>query len=241
MKRELNSRSRRKWVAGGVLAFGSIALLSTGFATWVIGATKAYADGEVTVTVDTVENASFVVEASPVDASIVVGETVVNTAGHLVSTKSTVTGDLTVSFALTVTKGKTAKAPKGVTYTLLAGAEDNDSLTVGSQELTGTYARAGSSWTYLAAPDAVAEINDWTADTSGTLDVYTKTVTAVFEWGSFFDSVSPLNFYNTKYSGVTDPTTLSVEGDKVEKELKAMRTALTGATLSLRIEVTQVD
>ncbi len=58
MKKELNGKSRRKWVVGGAMVFGSIALLSTGFATWVIGASNNTAEGTIGVKVDTVDNKS---------------------------------------------------------------------------------------------------------------------------------------------------------------------------------------
>ena len=37
MKKDLKSKSKRKWIVGGVLLFGGVALLTTGFATWAIG------------------------------------------------------------------------------------------------------------------------------------------------------------------------------------------------------------
>lgn len=40
MKKEIKSKSRRKWIIGGSLAFASVVLLTTGFATWVITANK---------------------------------------------------------------------------------------------------------------------------------------------------------------------------------------------------------
>ena len=37
MKKEINSKSRRRWIMGGLAAFASVALLTTGFAVWVVG------------------------------------------------------------------------------------------------------------------------------------------------------------------------------------------------------------
>lgn len=58
MRKELKSKSRRKWLIGGSLAFASVALLTTGFATWVIGTQKTSGDGQVHIGVDTVEDRS---------------------------------------------------------------------------------------------------------------------------------------------------------------------------------------
>lgn len=58
MRKELKSKSRRKWLLGGSLAFASVALLTTGFATWVIGTRQTSGDGQVHIGVDTAEDNS---------------------------------------------------------------------------------------------------------------------------------------------------------------------------------------
>lgn len=58
MRKELKSKSRRKWLLGGSLAFASVALLTTGFATWVIGTQKTSGDDQVHIGVDTVQDKS---------------------------------------------------------------------------------------------------------------------------------------------------------------------------------------
>lgn len=59
MKKEINSKSRRKWIMGGLAAFASVALLTTGFAVWVVGTSKNGDDKDVTVKVDTAKNNSI--------------------------------------------------------------------------------------------------------------------------------------------------------------------------------------
>lgn len=58
MRKELKSKSRRKWLIGGSLAFASVVLLTTGFATWVIGTQKTSGDGQVHIGADTAEDNS---------------------------------------------------------------------------------------------------------------------------------------------------------------------------------------
>jgi hypothetical protein len=58
MRKELKSKSRRKWLLGGSLAFASVALLTTGFATWVIGTRQTSGDGQLNIGVDTAEDNS---------------------------------------------------------------------------------------------------------------------------------------------------------------------------------------
>ena len=59
MKKEINSKSRRKWIMGGLAAFASVALLTTGFAVWVVGSAKTENKNDVTVKVDTAANESI--------------------------------------------------------------------------------------------------------------------------------------------------------------------------------------
>lgn len=59
MRKEINSKSKRKWVAGGLAAFASVALLTTGFATWVVINNNVTDSKDIGVTVDTASNESI--------------------------------------------------------------------------------------------------------------------------------------------------------------------------------------
>lgn len=54
--RGIRSSSKRKWVVGGAVIFAAAALLTTGFATWIVGAQNNLSTGNVNVSVDTAEN-----------------------------------------------------------------------------------------------------------------------------------------------------------------------------------------
>ncbi len=41
MRKKVMSTSKRKWIVSGLLGFGAVALLTTGFATWVVGVNKS--------------------------------------------------------------------------------------------------------------------------------------------------------------------------------------------------------
>ncbi len=103
MKKELNGKSRRKWVAGGAMVFGSIALLSTGFATWVIGASNNTADGKINVSIDTVDNKSVDLKAT-VDTKnddITFGDTTEVSDGVVKVNKDGVNTNVDISVSLT--------------------------------------------------------------------------------------------------------------------------------------------
>lgn len=85
MRKELKSKSRRKWLIGGSLAFASVALLTTGFATWVIAASAKTKNTDTNVNVDTVRNESIFLTYTldDNDKSIYLGENVAVSDGNL--------------------------------------------------------------------------------------------------------------------------------------------------------------
>lgn len=95
MRKELKSKSRRKWLIGGSLAFASVALLTTGFATWVIGVTKTSGDGQVKIDVDTAEDKSveLTFKLDDADNGIIVAEDAEKSSNDNLPIEKTVTPD----------------------------------------------------------------------------------------------------------------------------------------------------
>lgn len=89
MRKELKSKSRRKWLLGGSLAFASVALLTTGFATWVIGTQKTSGDGQLNIGVDTAEDNSVELTFSLTEDKIFVAEGVENSNPNLTIKRKT--------------------------------------------------------------------------------------------------------------------------------------------------------
>lgn len=69
MKKDLKSKSKRKWIVGGVLLFGGVALLTTGFATWAIGVNQTKQNLGTSVTVEGTVNESVKLTVTPVDGT----------------------------------------------------------------------------------------------------------------------------------------------------------------------------
>lgn len=64
MRTRILSKAMRKWVVGGCLFFGGSAVLTTGFATWIIGTQITSANNQPTITVDTAVNDSVSIETT---------------------------------------------------------------------------------------------------------------------------------------------------------------------------------
>lgn len=127
MKKRLNSSSKRKWIINGLLGFGAVALLTTGFATWVIGANNTKTDlNNTNVTVDTAKrnNITLAVTLNASDNGIHVGENETSGSGNFMQIGDTMiidgeegpqevpvkATDFTVNLDVTLTIGKDVEA-----------------------------------------------------------------------------------------------------------------------------------
>ena len=88
MKKDLKSKSKRKWIVGGVLLFGGVALLTTGFATWAIGVNQTKQNLGTNVTVEGTVNESVKLTITPVDMGINVSEKHSLTGNEIFYTKN---------------------------------------------------------------------------------------------------------------------------------------------------------
>ncbi len=93
MKKTIKKSSLRKWVVGGIAAFGSIALLTTGFATWVIGANNTTDTDGTDVTVDTAVRNNVSLEITLKEAKVYIGEDLSKAEGSFINGKAAEGGE----------------------------------------------------------------------------------------------------------------------------------------------------
>ncbi len=256
MRKEMNSKSKRKWVAGGLAAFASVALLTTGFATWVVGnsMTSSEQDG-LKVNVDTAKNASIELIATLLDDSVKFSETDAVGGDKFVQSDAT-DGDLDITFdELKIVYGtQSGFNPELATYKLqftLVQINDVDAATnnaVVYSSSTDIFGRDGSK-TYIEAPEAV-NLNNPSVGASGSESSGTKTYTFTqktfsFRWGSAFENKSPCTYYNEKFDAESGaPAKNAANAAIVYNELTDMKTKLNPVvegnapgSLKLRVEV----
>ena len=240
MKKEINSKSKRKWVAGGLAAFASIALLTTGFATWVVGTQQTTADKEIGVTVDTAKNVNveFIAELAS-DESIKLAETKNSgSSTDFVKADENPSGDLTITFStLTISFGAESNftiSNKKLKFSI------NENITVPAPSAD-VFGRKGSDLTYIEAPAAIDldETNGKSATANGVTTYTFSTVSFDFKWGTFFGGKSPLEFYNSKFNAESNAVAkTSANAQKVVDELKAMHEAYaTKNTIKLHLDI----
>lgn len=257
MKKEINSKSKRKWVAGGLAAFASIALLTTGFATWVVGQKKIDDDDSVTVNVDTAHNESveFTVEL-PSDPKIELKEgkytdsndnRIVLPDNELGSFKSKDEYDkacLTISgVTITIKFGSAYKLPANINFSISepkSGDSDSfKSVKVASENKKFSQNRSGDAFYYLSAPDSISTKDTsseggglFTKTTNGTMTTLTYTAALEFKWGNFFNKTTPAEYYNNAEIAAN-----SENYNSITAELDAMKAQLNGFTINLHAEL----
>lgn len=260
MKKNTNLTSRRKWVLTGVMGFAGVALLTTGFATFIVGNMNNTAAEDIGVTVDTVQNKSVELTVDLTDSDIILKETTSKgTSTDIVqsdavdATALDIVGNITVKYGDSFFNKDTQNMSLVFSLKYLTGSE-NDShthnqknlikdagnaiTTYRTQEKTASSTAEGTldSWTYIEAPAAIDLTNE-TPTEEGNLNVITLNAkTLSFTWGSFFNKQSPVTYYNSLE--FIDKTTAS---DQITSELNAMLTAMNDNTLELTAEVRVTD
>lgn len=255
MRKELKSKSRRKWLIGGSLAFASVALLTTGFATWVIGTQKTSGDGQLNIGVDTAEDNSVELTFSLTEDKIFVAEPVENSNPNLTIKRKTGTDrepDWNITIKdLNIVVGKTfydsLKAKQEAKQDLnlkivfelqkdVAAAEDKNSVTDDKVKVRG---ETGSPWSYIDI-DVKSKKFDVTLPDSypagGRIYDINDTPdnkTFSFTWGSYFNGDAPSKFYQDNKKNKGSQTTLREYYQKALQELQAMNTALNSGELKL--------
>lgn len=242
MRKELKSKSRRKWLLGGSLAFASVALLTTGFATWVIGTRQTSGDGQVHIGVDTAEDNSVELTFNLDDTnnSIFVAEAAGGTNPNLkIERGEGETGtepdwnikikDLNIVVGKTFYNSIKGKDLKIVFELQKDKTEDKNSATNSvTDDKVGVRGETGSPWSYIDIDVKSREFDVTLPDpypADGKIyDINDTDKTFSFGWGSYFDGKAPSEFYK-----LHEPKEgLREYYQKALQELQAMKTALTG-------------
>lgn len=260
MRKELKSKSRRKWLLGGSLAFASVALLTTGFATWVIAVSAKTKNTDTNVNVDTVRNESIVLTYTldENDKSIYLGDNVAVSDGKFqyeISKEENKVADFQITLKdVKVTWGKDfSEEVKSLDFSLPE--------TYKSDELTQTEV---TSLNLVSKEKDKIVRSDWTDESKKTYvdlaenqnqafpgndsekvkldgNAYVWNigdVTLKFKWGSFFDNADTLTaFYNEKISAETDVNKQSELAVKAGQEIDEMHQILNGNTIRVLAEV----
>lgn len=250
MKKEVKSTSKRKWIVGGVVAFSCVALLTTGFAVWIIGVNQKTDDSDVSVGVDTVQNESIKFSMTLNDNAIKLAEgTKVETG--LVTCLEPEIDPLKITFSeIKLEVGAKFLEQNNITsisYAFKAEAPTyaNEAVKVAStgNKIGTLRTNKEEGWTYLNVP--LQKDITWATDFEKDNEASTTSLevwkvksdslngfAAEFLWGDFFGNSSPCTYYNALETA--DQNALM---DGISQELSAMYDVLNGKTLSLEATI----
>ena len=241
MKQVLKS-IKRKYLVGGIAAFAGVSLLTTGVATWVIGANST-AQEDVTVTVDGKNNISASIEIGGVNNPLKIGE-----QSNVESGFVQVTGAEAGNMKLTLTNIKYSYSSSfsstgvAIKFSIDYGYDSEGAATsslgnlvteskIGDKRTTekdgkSNNKNAADSWQYIAAPENATGLETG-ADTTHTI----TSLEIEFQWGSFFGGVKPSSYYNDSRLNLSTVT----DAKNVEDELAAMKQALSSIKLTAEL------
>lgn len=249
MRKELKSKSRRKWLLGGSLAFASVALLTTGFATWVIGTQKTSGDGQVNIGVDTAKDNSVELTFSldDTDKKIFVAEDAGNSNSNLTIERDESEADTKPDWDIKIKKlniivGETfynsIKDKQGlkIVFELQKGVTEGDINSVTDDKVGVRGGQEISSWNYIKLAKSAFDVTLPKVYPAGgkiyDINDTPDNKTFSFTWGSYFGEKAPSDFYKGK-EGSKGSQTLREYYQKALQELQAMKTALNGGELTL--------
>lgn len=200
---------RRRKIILGVSLFSSVALVSTGFAAWVL-ASQAEAEKTGNITVGTVsdssikisnvqfkDNDSFIFEPKESDKT----GRVRNDGVNFENLSVTVTGEISPKTYVT---GATIQltVPEGITTA------------------------ASEAKNYIVLPSCVETPEDLDITSNVVEDTIHFEYTITFEWGSAFEETNPGLYYDTDYS---DPNKgISISDEKMKATLEDLRSCIYG-------------
>ena len=222
MRKDFKSKSKKKWITGGILLFGGIALLTTGFATWVVGVNRSKVGSDIDMEQEGTVNEMFKLSVKLTDSKVVISEQHTKAANEIIGTKAgSPATDFEVAGTFTVEVGNEyGKLPDKVNFSF--GYSDVEGATPEDP----TYANTDKNKVNVAAVTRTHAVGDYEylkiATTSsltvtdvdsekGFEGVWTKTegtsstkwtITTKFnllDWGSFFNETSPCTYYNGLY------------------------------------------
>lgn len=236
MRKELKSKSRRKWLLGGSLAFASVALLTTGFATWVIGTQQTSGDGKVNIGVDTAKDNSVELTFNlDTDNEIFVSEAVGDTNPNLKIERGESEADTEPDWTIKI---KDLNVVVGETfYNSIKDKQDlkivfelqKDGANSVTDDKVGVRGETGSPWNYITLAKSEFKVTlPATYPTDGKIyDISDTDKTFSFTWGSYFGEKAPSVFYKEKEDSKGSKTLREYYQNALQ-ELQAMKTALTG-------------
>lgn len=264
MKAQLRNKSRRKWIVGGAALFAGIALLTTGFATWVIGQSILDKKENTDVTVQTTKTEAIFLEVKVNDHAINLDEKYDQSNGGIIFVENGKETDFKIGFEYIRVKVSESywntHSITGVKFSLAESTNENANALLKTKDFSHNFGRtAETEYTFLDINEdstVTLPANDKILENKGSGEnwihangFYTYTFVGkkeVFKWGTLFDGKSPCTYYNDPnkkqyfFEKDTDGNDiLKTDGlYKANNEMTKMHDNFEGKKLTVKLTVT---
>lgn len=205
-------RNKRKGILMACAILGSAAIVSTGFAAWVVTINETET-AQGSIQVDEVQDKTHLIEVKNEDLDVYFGKTTKTATYSWLVNNADKDQDLTASFTVEVTNYTTANLDVSISTPEAFKAERN-----GKRLLK----------------DPVINLSKETLDPVGDTTTGTVNVTITFDWGEYFNGQNPINFYNaiekpaeTIFHGTYSYAQDAVETLKIIEKLKSLEYTVT--------------
>lgn len=260
---------KSKIILYSILGLSVVSVGTIGLSTWLVGVQQKSQDVTMSLTVDTIENNTYLLSANLESKSVVIAENekVDKTEGDDVlgvgdGSGSTLNAngmkfsfsDITLKIGKNSSGEANAEAPKKIKVAL-ATVTDNSTETdynlatsdknkLGNKDENTPYrAESEIGWTYLKLEKEFTISTYFEATEDDQYEIYTlKDENLAFElgWGTFFGVDSkPSTYYNGLFEGETDVNKLTNGAINVATELQEMATQLSSKTIKLNVSVVE--
>ncbi len=257
MKKTVHSRSRSRWLVGGILFIGAAALAGTGFSVWIVSNSVVETEGKVSIDyVDTAENQTVQLNATISDTESLsitekyAKEDYKGNGTCYVTNNSDEDTDFEVTISgISVTAGTSyleSHKITGIEVTMYTWVNSSGNAVVWQptdtdDDLLGS--RSGDSYTYIELDTDTTKLvfgNDNFKTQGGSSNAtysYDNDWKVSFKWGSFFNGVSPCTYYNTVLNDENGVAPTIANLDNVTSELNTMHENLTDTVITLSIKL----
>lgn len=238
----MNIRKNKKFLTASLLGATVITVAGIGFSAWIVGLNRTSVNLEnIPVTIDNVsEQTQFLNLVLKEGETITIADDYANrddSIGKGIGSDSAA-ADLTLEF----TAFEFTFPTEGATFSglTLTPTIDDKPLSV-TLSKTDDFGRAANTYTYLdlksyTADDLSTDFNE--PSTESGYNIYTKKELKVeFTWGSYFNNVSPIQYYQEKINAESDSNEKLKLMDACKTELKAMNSFFTGKSMKILAEL----
>lgn len=245
-----------------VCGFAVVSLGTVGFSAWIVGLQQKETESKTTISVDTVTNDTQYLSATSENQTIVVAETSVPESNSGIITAKDLSKEDSPS-GLTIDGNALKFSFDSINVLLSEDAQTANNFTGVQIELDETansflntvenkIGRSGSgSWSYLTFETVTLTFaknftlvepgNDgyieYTLNESTINGEAEDTTKLSLDWGTYFDSKSPVAYYNSIDRSGKNTSELITLMENVNSELKSMNAALDGEKITFKLSL----